>query len=204
LIPFLRIIFSGLHAGIGIGNRLIDHLEEFIDVDVENISHKEFQLHASKESSEKDIKHFRDLKHVWTKSPDGGRLLQKKRGRIKRLDVELNQSLVEESIAIKSAEKNSLNRDINTLIISRDEYTNSPLKNMMDGNLVFPVPPDDIIKKRAQPTLELLWVSGLSRCWNGRRMTGGSAETHLIAVYIFYSPLKNMVGYKFSLSRPPR
>ena len=73
----------------------------------------------------------------------------------------------------------------------------------MDGNLVFPVPPDDIIKKRAQPTLELLWVSSLSR-WNGRRMTGGSADTHLIVMYIFYSPLKNMVGYKFSLSSPPR
>ena len=123
LIPFSRIIFSGLHAGIGIGNRLIDHLEEFIDVDVENISHEEFQLRSSKESSENDIKHFRDLKQVWTKSPDGGRLLQKKRGRIKRLDVELNQSLDEASIAIKSAEKNSLNCDINTLIISRDEYT---------------------------------------------------------------------------------
>ena len=33
LIPFSRIIFSGLHASIGIGNRIIDHLEEFIDVD---------------------------------------------------------------------------------------------------------------------------------------------------------------------------
>jgi len=61
---------------------------------------------------------------------------------------------------------------------------------MIDGNLVFPVPPDDIIKKRAEPTLELMWVRGLSR-WNGRRMTGGSAETHLIVVYLFYSPLKN-------------
>jgi hypothetical protein len=28
-------------------------------------------------------------------------------------------------------------------------------------------------------------------------MTGGSAETHLIVVYFFYSPLKNMVGQKF-------
>jgi hypothetical protein len=27
--------------------------------------------------------------------------------------------------------------------------SDSPLKNMMDRNLVFPVPPDDIIKKRA-------------------------------------------------------
>jgi hypothetical protein len=42
LIPFSRIIFSGLHAMIGIGNRLTNHLEEFIDVDVENILHKEF------------------------------------------------------------------------------------------------------------------------------------------------------------------
>ena len=73
----------------------------------------------------------------------------------------------------------------------------------MDGNLVFPVPPDDIIKKRAQPTLELLWVSGLLR-WNGRRMTGGSAETHLIVVYLFYSPLKNMIGQKISLSALPQ
>ncbi len=62
LIPFLRIIFSGLHAGIGIGNRLINHIKEVIDVDVENISHKEFQLRASKESSESDIKHLRHLK----------------------------------------------------------------------------------------------------------------------------------------------
>ena len=72
----------------------------------------------------------------------------------------------------------------------------------MDGNLVFPVPPDDIIKKQAQPTLELLWVSGLSR-WNGRRMTGGSAETHLIVVYIFYSPLKNMLDANLVFPGPP-
>jgi hypothetical protein len=31
-------------------------------------------------------------------------------------------------------------------------------------------------------------------------MMGGSAETHLIVVYLFYSPLKNMIGQKFSLS----
>jgi hypothetical protein len=34
-------------------------------------------------------------------------------------------------------------------------------------------------------------------------MTGGSAETHLIVVYLFYSPLKNMIGQKFSLYGPP-
>jgi hypothetical protein len=92
LIPFLRSIFSGMHAGIGIGNRLVNHLKEVIDVDDENILHKEFQLCASKESSKNDIKHLRHFKEVWTKSPDGGRLLQKKRDKIKQLDVELNQS----------------------------------------------------------------------------------------------------------------
>ena len=58
-IPFSRIIFSGLHAAIGIGNRIIHHLEEFIDIDVEDIS---FQLLASKSSSELTIKTLRDLK----------------------------------------------------------------------------------------------------------------------------------------------
>jgi hypothetical protein len=37
--------------------------------------------------------------------------------KIKRLDVELNQSLEKASIAIKSAEKTRLNHDIKTLII---------------------------------------------------------------------------------------
>ena len=67
----------------------------------------------------------------------------------------------------------------------------------------FPAPPDDIIKKRAYPTLELLWVRVLS-CWNWPRMTGGSAESHLIVVYLFYSPLQNMIGQKISLSALPR
>jgi hypothetical protein len=82
-------------------------------------------------------------------------------------------------------------------------FSDSPLKNMMDGNLVFPGPPDDIIKKRAYPTLDLLWVRVPSR-WNGRQMMGGSAETHLIVVYLFYYPLKNMIGQKISLSALPR
>ena len=67
-IPFSRIIFSGLHAAIGIGNRIIQHLE----------SHEEFQLRASKTSSEDTIKTLRGLKEVWTKSPDGGRFCKAK------------------------------------------------------------------------------------------------------------------------------
>ena len=73
---------------------------------------------------------------------------------------------------------------------------------MMDRNLVFPGPPNDIIKKRAYQMLDLLWVRVLSR-WNGRRMTWGSTESHLIVVYLFYSPLKNMIGQKIVFPRSP-
>ena len=86
--------------------------------------HEEFQLCASKESSKNDIQHLRHLKEVWTKSPDGGRWLQKKRDKMKWLDVEImNQSLDDASISIKYAERNQMNNEINTLTISRDGYT---------------------------------------------------------------------------------
>jgi hypothetical protein len=51
--------------------------------------------------------------------------------------------------------------------------------------------------------LELLWVRVLLH-WNGRQRMGGSDESHLIVVYLFYSPLKNMIGQKISLSALPR
>jgi hypothetical protein len=54
-------------------------------------------------------------------------------------------------------------------------FSDSPLKNMMDGNLVFPVPPDDIIKKPAYPTLgsSLSWRNGRWRTMGGGRRRGG-------------------------------
>ena len=46
----------------------------------------------------------------------------------------------------------------------------------------------------------------LPSCRRGMGAGGRVAapKAHLIVMYIFYSPLKNMVGYKFSLSSPPR
>jgi hypothetical protein len=122
-ISFSRIIFSGLLAKIGIGNRIVKHLEVFIDIDVEDIPHEEFQLHASKTSFNHTIKSLRDLKEVWTKSPDGGQLLQKKTGGIKRLGAELKQVLNATTNANKSAEKDSLKNNLNTLIATQARYT---------------------------------------------------------------------------------
>ena len=65
-----------------------------------------------------------------------------------------------------------------------------PLKIWVDENLVMPRPPDDIINKRAYPTLDLLWGRGLSR-WNGHRMTGGGAESQFdCRVFFWILPLK--------------
>ena len=92
-IPFYNIIFSGLHAGIGIGNRIIKHLETFIDISVEQVSDQEFRLRQKKKTAEPNIKQMRAEKEVWMNSPDGGRLLQKnKKDRIKRIDIEMKNN----------------------------------------------------------------------------------------------------------------
>jgi hypothetical protein len=60
----------------------------------------------------------------------------------------------------------------------------------MDRNLVMLCPPDDIIIKQAYPTLDLFWGKGISRR-NGRRMTGGSAESQFdCRVFFWILPLK--------------
>jgi hypothetical protein len=51
MIPFKHILFSDLHASIGIGNVFVTKLEEFIDVDIELILPEEFQLRKTKSSA---------------------------------------------------------------------------------------------------------------------------------------------------------
>ena len=87
------------------------------------ISHEEFQLRASKTSSEDTIKTLRGLKEVWTKSPDGGRLLQSKNAKMKRLDAELKQCPDETTRANISGERDSLKNEIDALIATRAHYT---------------------------------------------------------------------------------
>lgn len=123
-IPFSNIIFSGLHAGIGIGNRIIAHLEAFIDIDIEKISHEEFQLRESKRNAEEEIKQMRNQKQTWNQSPTGGRLLDKSRNRIKRIDIELrrNENQNEAATAMIS-EKATLESKVLTLIVDRQTIT---------------------------------------------------------------------------------
>ncbi len=68
-------------------------------------------------------------------------------------------------------------------------FSDSPLKNMIDGNLVFPRPPDDIINKRAYPTLDLMWGRGLLR-QNGRWRMGGGLKANLIDEFFQILPSK--------------
>ena len=65
IIPFSRCIFSGLHAGIGIGNHIIQYLKTFIDIDVEQISHEEFQLRKTRNTTEHEVYRLRKEKEVW-------------------------------------------------------------------------------------------------------------------------------------------
>jgi hypothetical protein len=73
---------------------------------------------------------------------------------------------------------------------------------MIDGNLVFPRPPDEIINKRAYPALDLLWGRGLSRR-NGRWWMGGGLKANLIVEFFSDSPLKNMMDGNLVFPVPP-
>ncbi len=82
-------------------------------------------------------------------------------------------------------------------------FSDYPLKNMIDGNLVFPRPPDEIINKRVYPTLDLLWGRGLSR-QNGHWWMGGGLKANLIVEFFFSdSLLKNMMGGNLVFLVPP-
>jgi hypothetical protein len=121
-IPFDNIIFSGLHAGIGIGNRIIKHLETFIDVSVEQISDQEYRLREKKKTAEHNIKQMRAEKEVWLNSPDGGRSLQKKKNRIKRLDIDMKNNTDCTINASKLMEKNLLLTESADLTKTLDKY----------------------------------------------------------------------------------
>jgi hypothetical protein len=69
-------------------------------------------------------------------------------------------------------------------------FSDSPLKNMIDGNLVFPCPPDDIINKRAYPTLDIMWGRGLSRQSGHWRMGGGLKANLIVEFFFWILPLK--------------
>jgi hypothetical protein len=73
---------------------------------------------------------------------------------------------------------------------------------MIDGNLVFLRPPDEIINKRVYPTLDLLWGRGLSRR-NGRWWMGGGLKANLIVEFFSDSPLKNMMDGNLVFPVPP-
>jgi hypothetical protein len=67
-------------------------------------------------------------------------------------------------------------------------FSDYPLKKMIDGNLVFPRPPDEIINKRVYPTLDLLWGRVLLRR-NRRWWMGGGLKANLIVKFFFgFSP----------------
>jgi hypothetical protein len=82
-------------------------------------------------------------------------------------------------------------------------FLDSPLKNVMDGNLVFLRPPNEFINKRVYPTLDLLRGRGLL-CRNGRwRMGDGLKANLIVKFFIRILPYKNMMDGNLVMPRPP-
>jgi hypothetical protein len=112
-IPFARIIFAVLHGMIGIGGVLVKDLELFIDKEIEKLSNKEYYLRQTKASGLGRIEALRAEKKVWTESYEGGRLLEKKRRRVKKL-----KSQVQGGLALSLAEEEEMERlEAETLVL---------------------------------------------------------------------------------------
>jgi hypothetical protein len=112
-IPFARIIFAVLHGMIGIGGVLVKDLELFIDKEIEKLLNKEYYLRQTKASGLGRIEALRAEKKVWTESYEGGRLLEKKRRRVKKL-----KSQVQGGLALSLAEEEEMERlEAETLVL---------------------------------------------------------------------------------------
>jgi hypothetical protein len=116
-IPFLRILFSVLHGEIGVGGVLVKLLEAFVDCEIESVSHQEYQLRQLNANNTILIETLRAQKKVWTESVDGGRLLAKKRRRIKKLQEATPLSEAE------GEEKGRLEAEVVLLVKSRDLFS---------------------------------------------------------------------------------
>jgi hypothetical protein len=123
-IPFKNIIFAGLHAGIGIGNRIVAHLEAFIDIDIEHVTPEEFQVRESKANAEQLVAVLRAERNLWSESHTGGRQLDRAKYRIKRIDIELKRTENADDILLKTAERSNLDNVVRTLTDHRTRLTN--------------------------------------------------------------------------------
>ena len=122
-IPFKRHIFSVLHAGIGIGNRIVKELETFIDLDIEHITPEEFQKRTERDTALDSLSTQRILKGVWMNSHQGGKAIGRKRNRVKTLERQLKTNITAEQKREKTKEQKKLRNDITQLVKKRDKYS---------------------------------------------------------------------------------
>lgn len=106
-----------------IGNRLIARLEEVIDLEIEQISHKEFQIRGKKTTLEEMIVVLRDLKSVWLNSPDGGKALDSKRGRVLRIKLRTKKGVESTELNALSNETKQLEIQIASLVKARNHVS---------------------------------------------------------------------------------
>ena len=125
-IPFNNIIFAGLHAGIGIGNMITDYLEEFVDIEVEHLSDEEFRTRQTKRDTERDIQELREEKEIWIESPDGGKLLNSVRDKLRRVERDMKKMDNNDArLTDLFAQKNAYEAKCHELVNSRNIYSNA-------------------------------------------------------------------------------
>ncbi len=85
-IPFCRVIFSVLHAMIGVGDLIISHLEEFVEGEIEELNPIEMQMRNELTNKTTARAEAQDDWEHWRQSTEGGKLLAKKQRRVRYID----------------------------------------------------------------------------------------------------------------------
>ena len=131
-IAFSNILFSGLHAQMGIVQQILDRLDAFVDLRIENISHEEMQVRREKTNSAIDLERARAEKAIWMESHEGGKALNKKRRRVKRLQLLMSQETNEGTLSLHAIEKEKLEEEVVKLVEKRNAHT-TRIKSLEKG-----------------------------------------------------------------------
>lgn len=101
-----------------------------MNFDIEEITPEEFQLRKERDALIESLKKKRELKKVWVDSPDGGKAISSKRGRIKTLDKHLKKSSITAAEKrAKKAQKKKLSNELDLLVKKRNK-SSSEIKAM--------------------------------------------------------------------------
>lgn len=119
-IPVKNIIFSVLHAQMGVGNKILDYLVDTAEQEIEKVPPEMIALRNDVTLAETHLAEVKDYKSEWEKLSDGGKELKSLQGQYNRRKEKLERpNLSEETILELEWEMEEMKDKIDNLALTR-------------------------------------------------------------------------------------